>query len=152
MQFKFDEFDPEEHDLFKALTVKQPWASALCREYDLIPGIADKSIELRTMNTKYRGDLMICSSQIPVISGLQNGCTIGLVELYDVKKVEDFTPWDWECAMFPGGKGVQKKYRYGWMMRNPRQVIEFPVSGQLGLWNLVFTKDLIIEYPRYVKI
>ena len=113
MQFKYEEYEAEDHDLFKALTVKQPWASALLREFGV--GVAEKSIELRTMPTKYRGDVMICASSIPVITGLQNGCTIGLVELYDVKRVTDFTAEDWENALFPGGKGVREKYRYGWL-------------------------------------
>lgn len=151
MQFKFEEYDAERHDLFKALTVKQPWASSLLRRYKTIEGVdfAEKSVELRKRPTKYRGDVLICSSKTPVISYLDCGASIGLVELYDIKPVAEFTAEDWENSMIKESKGM-KEYSFGWFMRNPRRVIEFPVSGNLGLWNLVYTKDTIIEYPRIV--
>lgn len=154
MQYKNSEYKRNEHDRWRALTVKQPYATALATvaykdggtEYGV------KSIEVRSKNTHYRGDVMICSSASPEIYGLESGVTIGLVDLYDVKPCKDFTPEDWENTRIP--KEEQHKYKkcFGWMMRNPRRVIEFPVKGQLGLFHLVYTKETIIEYPRVVAM
>lgn len=38
------------------------------------------------------------------------------------------------------------------MMRNPRRVVEFPIKGQLGIYNLVYTKGVITEYPRALVV
>ena len=38
------------------------------------------------------------------------------------------------------------------MMRNPRRVVEMPIKGQLGIYNLVYTKGEIIQYPRKMVI
>jgi hypothetical protein len=153
MQFKIDQYKQSQHDRWRALTVKQPYATDLVtvafKEEDGTE-IGVKSIEVRSKNCHYRGDVMICSSASPVLHGLESGVCVGLVELYDVKLCKDFTPEDWENTRIP--EAEQRKYKtcFGWMMRNPRRVVEFPVTGQLGLFNLVYTKDTITEYPRVV--
>lgn len=149
MQVDKKQFDSEKHETFRALTVKQPYAS------DLVTAIREegghnyaiKSIEVRSVNTKYRGDILICSSKNPVIPGLDSSSTLGIVELYDVKKVSDFTKEDWKLTRIPEDKRADIKGGFGWLMRNPRRVIEFPVKGQLGIYNIYFTKGIIIEYP-----
>lgn len=58
-------------------------------------------------------------------------------------------PEEWEKTKLPGylvEKLKASKNGYGWFVKNPRRVIEFPVKGQLGIFNLVFTKDLIFPY------
>ena len=150
MQHKRSEYNPELHDKFRALTVKNPYATYLVtpgfRELDVIFG--QKSIEVRSRNTSYRGDLLICSSASPDIPGMLSGVTLGFVELYDVKPIEEFTEFDWVQTRISPERREQIKTGYGWMMRNPRRVIEFPVRGQLGLYNLIYDKDMIVEYPR----
>ena len=106
MQIERKDYNPEQHEVFKALTVKQPWADLLTRvvyrdangEYH-----AQKTIEVRTRPTKYRGDLLICSSAKPVDpwGRYLSGVTCGFVELYDVKPVEEFTPEDWAATCIP---------------------------------------------------
>ncbi len=162
MQYSNKEFDPEKHDRFPALTVKQPYASELLEFKEkatfgippefTVHTIAKKSIEVRSRATKYRGDLLICSSINPEIAGLESGVTIGFVELYDIKPVSEFTPADWENTCIPEEKRKQIKGGYGWLMRNPRPVIEYPVKGQLGIWNMVYTKGDIMEYPEAVFV
>lgn len=154
MQYKIKEFKRSEHDVWRALTVKQPYATALATIAYEDSGIryGVKSIEVRSKNTHYRGDVMICASASPEVHGLESGCSIALVDLYDVKKCKDFTPEDWENTRIPYAEQHKYKKCFGWMMRNPRRVIEFPVKGQLGLFHLVFTKDTIIEYPRVVAM
>lgn len=155
MQIERKEYNPEQHDVYKALTVKQPFADLLTRvvfrdengEYH-----AEKTIEVRTRNTSYRGDLLICASKTPVIPGRLSGVTCGFVELYDTKPIEDFTPEDWNATGIPPEDRHKYRKGFGWMMRNPRRVVEMPVRGQLGLYNIVVPKDDITEYPRAMAL
>lgn len=149
MQIDRKYYNPDQHDVYKALSVKQPYADLLTRvvfrdesgEYH-----AEKTIEVRTRNTNYRGDLLVCSSSKPEIPDRLSGVTCGFVELYDVKPIEDFTPEDWAATCIPEQDRPRKGY--GWMLRNPRRVVEMPIRGQLGVYNLIVPKDDITEYPR----
>lgn len=153
MQINNKLYNPEIHDLYKGLTVKQPYADILTKaafrdeegNYH-----ARKTIEVRTRKISYRGDILICSSAKPVLDGRLSGVTCGLVELYDVKPVEEFTAEDWEQTCIPENERI--KHGYGWLMRNPRRVVEMPVTGQLGLYNIVVPKGDIELYPRNMAI
>lgn len=153
MQIDIKQYNPEEHDLYKGLTVKQPYADLLTQvTWQDEDGNfhADKEIEVRSRNISYRGDILICSSQKPVIPLRMSGVTCGLVELYDTKRIEDFTEEDWKLTCIP--ENARPKKGWGWLMRNPRRVVEMPVSGQLGLYKIVVPKGDITEYPRVMKI
>ncbi len=153
MQFDKRKYDPAYHDKFRALTVKQPYANDLVTaayKDDNGNVIGVKSIEVRSKNTQYRGNLLICSSKSPVLPGMESGVTLGFVELYDVKPISEFTPEDWENTRIPVEKRKEITMGYGWLMRNPRRVLEYPVKGQLGIYNLVYTKGEIIQYPQTV--
>lgn len=153
MQIDIKQYNPEEHDLYKGLTVKQPYADLLTQvTWQDEDGNfhADKEIEVRSRNISYRGDILICSSQKPVIPLRMSGVTCGLVELYDTKRIEDFTEEDWKLTCIP--ENERMKHGWGWLMRNPRRVVEMPVSGQLGLYKIVVPKGDITEYPRVMKI
>ena len=155
MQIDKKDYNPDQHDVFKALTVKQPYADLLTRvvsrdesgEYR-----AEKTIEVRTRNITYRGDLLICSSAKPVDPWGRHpaGVTCGFVELYDTKPVEQFTPEDWAATCIPEKDRPRKGW--GWLMRNPRRVVEMPVKGQLGLYDIIVPKDDITEYPRAMAL
>lgn len=154
MQIDRKEYNPGLHDKFRALSVKQPWADLLTVAdwRDAGGGYhARKSIEVRTRDTKFRGDLLICSSARPDdLPGHQPGVTCGFVELYDVKRVEDFTEDDWAATCIPADK--RPATGYGWLLRNPRRVVEMPVKGQLGFYDLVVPKGDITEYPRSLAL
>lgn len=144
MQFKREEYDREKHDRWFALSVKQPYAEHIAN------GI--KTIEVRSQYTNFRGKLMICSSAKPVLPGMSSGCTVCEVELYDVVPLSQFTELMWAKTMIP--EEQRPTEGYGWLLRNAQRVIEYPVKGQLGIWNLVYTKDCITPYPtkfRYDK-
>lgn len=148
-------YDPAQHDKFTALTVKQPYADLLTRvtwrdedgNYH-----AAKTIEVRSRNTKFRGDLLICSSAKPIDPWGRHpaGVTCGFVELYDTKPVEEFTPEDWAATCIPEGQRPAKGW--GWMMRNPRRVVEMPIKGNLGLYTLVMPKNDITPYPKRIML
>lgn len=144
MQHSMKIYNPEIHDKFPALSVNQPYASKIAT--------GEKPIEIRTKPIKFRGDLMICSTKNPVIKDMECGTTIALVELYDCKPISELTPEEWKSTQIPFEKYSKMKKGYGWFLRNPRRVIEFPVSGQQGIFNLVYDKDLIICYPTHIKI
>lgn len=151
MQIDKSAYNPDEHDVFKALTVKQPYADLLTRVIsrdDKVEYHAAKTIEVRTRNTNYRGDLLICSSAKPVDPWGRHpaGVTCGFVELYGVKPVEEFTAEDWAATCIPESERPRKGF--GWLVRNPRRVVEMPIKGQLGVYNLIVPKGDITEYPR----
>lgn len=153
MQIDSKQYNPEIHDLYKGLTVKQPYADLLTKVVSRDAEgkyIAAKTIEVRSRKISYRGDVLICSSAKPVLDGMLSGVTCGLVELYDVKPVSEFTAQDWANTCIPVQDRPKKGY--GWLMRNPRRVIEMPVTGQLGLYNIVVPKGDITEYPRVVAL
>lgn len=137
-------------ETYKCLTVKQPYADLLTRAVwkdDAGEWHAAKTIEVRSRDTRYRGDVLITSSARPVLFGHEAGVTCGLVELYGTKRVEDFTPEDFERTCIP--ENERPTTGYGWLVRNPRRVVEMPVKGQLGL----FTRTLdVYQYPRYLKL
>lgn len=153
MQIERKDYNPDQHDVYKALSVKQPYADLLTRvvfwdesgEYH-----AEKTIEVRSRNTKYRGDMLVCASAKPELPGRMSGVTCGFVELYDVKPIEQFTPEDWAATCIPEKDRPRKGY--GWMMRNPRRVVEMPIKGQLGVYNLIVPKGDITEYPREMAL
>ena len=153
MQIDRKDYNPDKHDVYRALTVKQPYADLMTRavfldEYGKYH--AEKTIEVRSRNTNYRGDLLICSSAKPFSFVHSAGVTCGFVELYDVKPVEDFTPEDWKATCIP--ENERPKKGFGWLLRNPRRVVEMPIKGQLGIYNLIVPKGDITEYPRDVAI
>lgn len=155
MQIEKKYYNPELHDVYKALTVKQPYADLLTRVVSMDSAgqyQAAKTIEVRTRNINFRGDLLICSSAKPVDPhGIhQAGVTCGFVELYGVKPLEEFTPEDWAATCIPEKDRPRKGY--GWLMRNPRRVVEMPIKGQLGLYNIIVPKGDITEYPRNVAM
>lgn len=153
MQINRKDYNLDQHDVYKALSVKQPYADLLTRvvfrdesgEYH-----AEKTIEVRTRNTNYRGDLLVCASAKPELPGRMSGVTCGFVELYDVKPIEQFTPEDWAATCIPDKDRPRKGY--GWMMRNPRRVVEMPIKGQLGVYNLIVPKGDITVYPRAMAL
>lgn len=150
MQIDKREYDEKLHEVFKCLTVKQPYADLLTRVIfrdELGEYHAAKEIEVRSRNTTYRGELLICSSAKPAdLEGHLAGVTCGFVELYDVKRVEDFDEIDWFATCIP--ENQRPSTGFGWLMRNPRRVVEMPIRGQLGVYNLIVPKGDITVYPR----
>lgn len=149
MQIDRKEYNPDMHDVYKSLTVKQPYADLLTMAaYRDEKGQfhAEKTIEVRSRNIRYRGDVLICSSAKPELPGRMAGVTCGFVEIYDSKPVEEFTAEDWAATCIPEKERPRKGW--GWLVRNPRRVVEMPVKGQLGLYDIVVPKGDITEYPK----
>ena len=140
-------------ETYKCLTVKQPYADLLTRAvWQDETGIfhAAKTIEVRSRDTRYRGEVLITSSAKPVLFGHESGVVCGIVELYDTKRVEDFTEEDWRQTCIP--EKERPATGWGWLMRDPMRVVEFPVKGQLGLYDRTFEDGEVFTYPRYMRI
>ena len=89
MQYRNNEYDKEKHDRWRALTVKQPYANDLvtkASEDENGMTYAVKTIEVRSKNTLYRGDVMICSSAKPVYPGMESGVTLGSPRKIGIKQ------------------------------------------------------------------
>ena len=134
------DYDSREHSQFKALSIYQPYAG----------NVADrkKPFEIRSRNTTYRGDLVICSTKTPEIEGLLCGAILCIVELYGVVLFKDLTDIEKAQTQIPQNQWKQLKNHYAWKFRNVRRVIEKPVKGGQGMWTLYCTDDYVLEYPE----
>ena len=108
----------------KALSIRQPYASLIAE--------GQKTLEIRSWRTKYRGPLLICSTARPAnIPACPPGVTVCVVDLVDVRPLE---PDDLRAAAFPASM-PWRPGQYAWVLENPRRVRQVAVRGQLGLWN-----------------
>lgn len=112
----------------KALSLKQPWANLITE--------GKKTIETRKWSTKYRGDLVICSSARPAIK--PSGYALCVVELYNVEPMRKEHEKEAGIKLYQGA--------YSWFLRNLRKIDPgFPIKGQLGIFNLKVPRGVIIK-------
>jgi len=106
----------------KAISVRNPYAHfILCGE---------KTVECRSWQTDYRGDLLICSSANPKIKDTISGHALCVATL---ESVEPFTKEHLNAACMgdmPEGKN------YAWHLSNVRVIKPFPVKGKLNLFDV----------------
>lgn len=103
--------------------------------------MGDKTIEYRTWQTDYRGDLLICagSKKEP---GLVNGYAYFVVSLLDIR---------------PGEGWGDDQRGYEWMLSAPRLIRPIPVRGRLFLFDVDDAQIHYIEggdlgtYPTWQK-
>lgn len=96
----------------KALSVRQPWASAIAA--------GTKTIEYRRWQTAYRGPLLIVSSKRPAIDGLPGGVALAVVQLVDCQPHGDV---------------------WGWVFQTVRPLKKpFAVRGQLRLFDVTMPR------------
>ena len=107
--------------LLKALSVKQPYASMIAQ--------GSKTIETRNWPTKYRGDLLIVSTQKPKIPGMLSGKALCVARLVDCRPmfVEDEGPA--RCQWYNGA--------WAWVLEDIRPIQPFNVRGHLKLYDVV---------------
>jgi len=118
----------------KVLSIKQPWIDLILT--------GEKTIEVRTWKTSYRGRLYLHSPQQPdkiameyfkVEKPLIYGCVLGFVDLVDCI---DFTRESWHSARhqhlnyYPFEEGLK-----GWLLKNPVVIKPVPLKGKLGVFN-----------------
>lgn len=112
----------------KAISLKQPWANLVIQ--------GKKIVETRVWRTNYRGDLVICSSKKPdyahvhpTITREPMGYALGVVELYDIIRMNKSHEKDAMCQLYENAQA--------WLIRNIREFIKpIPVNGQLNIFNI----------------
>ena len=98
----------------------------------------EKPYEFRTWSTKYRGDLLVCSSANPKINDTISGHALCVVRLNDVIQVtkNNYHDFGLSRADLPDGK------LYAWQLTDLRIIKPFPVKGKLNFFNV---DDELIE-------
>ena len=105
--------------IYKAISLKQPWANLVAT--------GKKTTETRKWSTKYRGDLVICSSQTPKIEPY--GKALCIVELYNVRPMEKKDEKMTCIKLYPKAQS--------WFLRNLRRIDPpIPVKGSLSIFDL----------------
>lgn len=122
----------------KALSLTPGWADAVFWE--------DKTIEVRTWKTDYRGDLLICASSRKQ-SGFIPGMALCVVTL---TYIEPFGPQHCEAAGFEPGE-MPAKPSYAWHLDNLQWVEPFAVKGALHLFDVSDEKIVFIDPPESEK-
>ena len=107
----------------KCLSVSQPYA-------DLVIN-GKKTIELRTWNTKFRGEFLVhaplkvkievCRRLSIDKTKLRTGVIIGKVELYDVKMYHSLSELKSDYKSHFASEGFFD-HRYGFLLRNPLEL------------------------------
>lgn len=89
----------------------------------------EKTIEVRTWKTNYRGDIVICSTN-HIIKDTIPGHALCVVTLKDIVPLEK----KHAEAAYMDKKDIQPGL-FGWIIDNVRYIRPVPVKGKLGLWN-----------------
>ena len=114
----------------KSISIKNPFAHLIM--------CGEKPYEFRTWSTKYRGDLLVCSSANPKINDTISGHALCVVRLNDVIQVtkNNYHDFGLSRADLPDGK------LYAWQLTDLRIIKPFPVKGKLNFFNV---DDELIE-------
>lgn len=121
----------------RALSVKQPWAELIAR--------GEKSIELRTWRTNYRGQLAIVASCLrspahPHIDGAR-GAIVAVTELVDVRPAIEADGRHAHCSVSGG--------EFAWVLRTTKRIEPIPYKGGLSIrW---MPADLVEHLVRLAK-
>ena len=125
----------------KCLSICQPFAELIIQN--------KKTIELRTWNTKIRGEFLVHApikirkeayKKLKIKEKLTTGAIIGKVELYDVKKYELLKEIQVDKKKHFASIISQKK-RFGFILKNAKPFrIPIPWKGQLGFFDVDLPK------------
>ena len=125
----------------KCLSICQPFAELIIQN--------KKTIELRTWNTKIRGEFLIHApikirkedyKKLKIKEKLTTGAIIGKVELYDVKKYESLKEIQIDKKKHFGSI-ISKEKKFGFILKNAKPFrIPIPWKGQLGFFDVNLPK------------
>ncbi len=102
----------------KTLSVKYPWCHKIAT--------GEKTIEVRSWKTDYRGQLLIASSKTPKWE--MAGKAICIVDLVDVRRIEE-DDQDTTCLEWAN------ETDYSWVLANPRPARPIDVKGKLSIYD-----------------
>lgn len=106
----------------KAISIRNPFAHLImCNE---------KTIECRTWQTDYRGDILICSSANPKIKNTICGHALCIARLDSIEKFKKEHLYD-ACM-----NEMPDRPSYAWHLTNVRVIKPIPVKGKLNFFNV----------------
>lgn len=114
----------------KAISLKQPWANMIVAH--------EKTIETRTWPTRYRGELLICSSRLPAIEPA--GFALVLCRLVDCRPMTVEDEKAACCPVYPGA--------FSWVLEDIRPIVPIAVKGMLGIFKVDIRLDQIVFLDR----
>ena len=125
----------------KCLSICQPFAELIIQN--------KKTIELRTWNTKIRGEFLVHApikirkdayEKLKIKERLTTGAIIGKVELWDVKKYESVKEIQIDKKKHYSSTTSHEKI-FGFILKNAKPFrIPIPRKGQLGFFDVDFPK------------
>jgi len=125
----------------KCLSICQPFAELIIQN--------KKTIELRTWNTKIRGEFLVHApikirkevyEKLKIKKKLTTGAIIGKVELWDVKKYESLKEIQMDKKKHYSSSTSHEKI-FGFILKNAKPFrIPIPWKGQLGFFDVDFPK------------
>lgn len=117
----------------KALSIRQPYAAAI------VDG--EKTVELRTWQTPYRGDLLICASGAKTGWGKKEDDEFGIIygHAIGVATLTDIVPFSrdlhGEAAWVNEDDDLPEKL-FAWILEDAFEIIPFPVKGKLHIFEV----------------
>ncbi len=122
----------------KCLSISQPFADLIVR--------GKKIIELRTWNTKFRGEFLVhapskikkdvCKKIGIDETKLRTGVIIGKAEIYDVKTYGSIAELKIDYQKHFASEEFLH-HKYGFLLRNPKELrVPIPYKGSLGFFNV----------------
>ncbi len=125
----------------KCLSICQPFAELIIQN--------KKIIELRTWNTKIRGEFLVHApikirkedcKRMKINEKLTTGAIIGKVELYDVKKYESLKEMKSDKKKHFASI-INKEKTFGFILKNAKPLrVPIPWKGQLGFFDVDLPK------------
>lgn len=101
----------------KALSVRAPWAGLIAS--------GEKSLEIRSRRTHYRGELLICQSR--------GGGAVAVVEVVGCRP---FTEADDTSSGGVWTKHPEARGHFAWELRLVRRVTSGTINGRLGFYDV----------------
>lgn len=117
-------------------------ALTILPEFAMNIALGEKTVEVRTWKTNYRGPLLITSSARKR-KGLIAGYALCTVDLVDVVPM---TPALAEKALMKWEPGLRNSF--AWILDENNLIIPQPVKGRLSLWEC----DCPIIYPDFEQV
>ena len=122
----------------KCLSVSQPYADLIVQ--------GKKTIELRTWNTKFRGEFLVhapfkikkdaCKRLGIDETKLRTGVIIGKVEIYDVKVYNSVSELKADYKKHFATEEFLR-HKYGFLLKKPQELrMPIPYKGSLGFFNV----------------
>ena len=116
----------------KVLSIKQPFVELILS--------GKKTIEIRSWNTKFRGEFLIHASKNPDkeamkkfgFEKLPTGKILGKVNLIDVKDYEKTKDFESDQNKH---NAISDYGGFGFILKNPKRITPIEINGKLGFWN-----------------